>query len=203
MTNGFTGTGISIIFYLLLAFYMPIAFLVRTIRHRSIHKARFVLRHFLYAASITLTVWLGISYLTRVLGLEGRGKLHIFINLGVRGVAAILLFWTLMPMFVQVWLRVRHFAPPALPALVLLAQQPKVRRPRQLAIDCVLPVLPLGPGGRSAGPVGLAATKLPAPVSPPVSRKSRSTVGEQHLDGVYWSQSGNRVYAYSQAKLQD
>lgn len=199
MTNGFTGTGISIIFYLLLAFYMPIAFLVRTIRHRSIHKARFVLRHFLYAASITLTVWLGISYLTRVLGLEGRGKLHIFINLGVRGVAAILLFWTLMPLFVQLWLRLRHFAPPTLPALVLLAQRPKVVRPRQLAIDCVLPVVPRGPGSRSKGTVGVAAEQ--AKVEPKPVRSVKPSVEQQHLDGIYWPQPMRRAFAYAQAKL--
>jgi hypothetical protein len=189
MTNGFTGTGVSIIFYLLLAFYMPIAFLIRTIRHRSIHGARFVLRHFLYAVSITLTVWLGISYLTKILGLEGRGKLHIFINLGVRGVAAILLLWTLMPLFVQLWLKLRHFKPAQLPALTILAKRPQVQRPRRLAIDCVLPVFPYGPGGRSAGSVGLAA-----PPPRPSALHSRVQSEAQHLDGVYWPRPAQRTY---------
>jgi len=201
MTNGFTGTGISIIFYLLLAFYMPIAFLVRTIRHRSIHGARFVLRHFLYAAAITLTVWLGISYLTRVMGLEGRGKLHIFINLGVRGVAAILLFWTLMPLFVQLWLRLRHFSPAQLPALTILAQRPKVLRPRQLAIDCVLPVVPLGPGGRSRGLVGVAAEPKQAAPSRKTRQSPSGSVEYRHVDGIYWAHQMRREYAYGPGKL--
>ncbi len=202
MTNGFTGTGVSIIFYLLLAFYMPIAFLIRTIRHRSIHGARFVLRHFFYAAAITLTVWLGISYLTKVLGLAGRGKLHIFINLGVRGVAAILLFWTLMPLFVQVWMKVRHFKPAQLPALTILAKRPKVQRPRQLAIDCVLPVLPLGPGGHVTSPVGLAAeSPQPSRSIAAVGPSSDSPPEERHLDGMYWPHYARRVYAYAEGKL--
>jgi len=161
MTNGFTGTGISIIFYLLLSFLMPVAYLVRVIRHRSIHHARFVLRHFLYAVTITLTVWLGIAYLTALLGLSGRGRLHIFINLGVRGVAVILLFWTLMPLLVQLWLHLKHFVPLGLPEL-----SPPPHRPvpvHYLAIDCVLPMQPHGPGARISRRQPLAPAASGAP----------------------------------------
>lgn len=108
MNNGYSGTGISIIFYLLLALLMPIIQIVRLIFKHGVYKNRFVVRHFLYGIMIIITVVIGISWLTTVTGIKERAHWHVMLNVSAATTVGLLLAWILLPLLVKAIFWVFH-----------------------------------------------------------------------------------------------
>lgn len=140
MPNGTTGTGISIIFYLLLALLMPVVFIVRIIKKSKSFKWKFVAMHFTYAVLIACTILLGVSYLTKISGLEGSGELHKLLTDGARVTSCILLIWAITPLLLRLWLRVVHGSRYRSELSELMTSQIKKRpiRSKYLVIDGIM-----------------------------------------------------------------
>src|SRR5579885_1128011 len=103
MTNGFNGTGISILFYLVLALLMPFVYLYRFIRRQHLFRPRFVMRHFIYALLIAGTVAIGISYLSAYAGIRGRGQWQDVIGVSAWSAFVLVVLWTVIPLLVKFW----------------------------------------------------------------------------------------------------
>ncbi len=110
MTNGYSGTGISIIFYLVLAIFMPFAYLSRLLLGKQAYSAKFVLRHFLYALMIGLTALVGISYITTWAGLQGTGQWRTVLSYGAWAAVFLILLWVTIPALVRFGLRVNRIS---------------------------------------------------------------------------------------------
>lgn len=105
MPNGSTGTGISIIFYLMLALLMPFVFLFRVARRNCNFRCSFVIGHFMYAVMIATTILIGISYITTVTGLKGKGQWHNMMLLGGKTTVGVLTLWVAAPILVKLLMR--------------------------------------------------------------------------------------------------
>lgn len=101
MTNGFNGTGISILYYLVLALLMPFVQLYRLARRRHLFKPRFVFRHFLYGVMIALMVAMGISYLSTYTGIREHGQWRDVIGIGAWSASILVVLWTIIPLLIK------------------------------------------------------------------------------------------------------
>jgi hypothetical protein len=128
MNNGYSGTGISIIFYLLLALVMPLVHFVRVVLRHNGYKHRFVFRHFLYGIMIIATVVVGISWLTDVTGMKELAHWHVMLYVSAATTVGLLLVWILLPLLVRLLLWIFRVTPTTLPTEPVSHTRVKPRR---------------------------------------------------------------------------
>lgn len=102
MNNGYSGTGISIIFYLLLALLMPLVHFARVSMKRNIYVHGFVMRHFLYGIMIIATVVIGISWLISITGINQHAQWHVMLLLSAITTVGLLMLWIAVPIIVKI-----------------------------------------------------------------------------------------------------
>jgi chromate transport protein ChrA len=108
MNNGYNGTGISIIFYLVLAFLMPIIQLTRILLHRSNYGYKFVWQHFVYALTIAVTVAVVISFLMNIFGINDRTHWHTALHISAALTIGLLIMWVVIPLLINLVMFVFH-----------------------------------------------------------------------------------------------
>lgn len=104
MNNGYSGTGISIIFYLILALVMPLVHIVRVSTRHNLYMHRFVLRHFFYGIMIIMTVVVGISWLITATGMNTHAHWHAMLIFSAVSTVGLLVLWVVLPLTIKLFL---------------------------------------------------------------------------------------------------
>jgi len=109
MNIGVPGTGISLIFYTLLAVLMPIIHCGRFLRNRREHDVKFVFVHFTYAVYFIFILLIEMSILASSLSvLNVRGPWTTMMRLGALGTFCMLASWITLPLFARYYASLRR-----------------------------------------------------------------------------------------------
>lgn len=106
MGNLGIGTGISIIFYLVLALLMPFVNLYRWALRRRSYSRAFVLRHFAYGMLIVAMVVFVIRLMLANSGLAPSNYTSPVFKYGSTFAVSLVVFWTVVPLLLAIWFKV-------------------------------------------------------------------------------------------------
>lgn len=111
MNNGYSGTGISIIFYLILALLMPFVHFVRVSTKHNLYRHRFVLRHFFYGIMIIFMVVIIISWLISITGIKSQSEWQAMVIFSAISTIGLLVLWTVLPLIIKLILWIFRIHP--------------------------------------------------------------------------------------------
>ncbi len=102
MTNGYNGTGLSCVYYLILALFMPFAlFFKLTNQGLNLYNKKFILKHFTIGSMIAISVFTTTSFIWNLVGLNSQDNIHKTIIIASIASLLILLVWMLAPKIVR------------------------------------------------------------------------------------------------------